>query len=92
MVLCVVSLLAFVAALIGIDKITIKIFGFGFAAISLIYLYGKYIEMKRKNQYLTSSVGFNDYNQDNQLVINSSDEEEKGLSKENRINSIIIPD
>lgn len=49
-------------------------------------------EMKRKNQYLTSSVGFNDYNQDNQLVINSSDEEEKGLSKENRINSIIIPD
>lgn len=39
MVLCVVSLLAFVAALIGIDKITIKIFGFGFAAISLIYLY-----------------------------------------------------
>lgn len=50
-------------------------------------------EMRKKNNYLTTSVGFNEeYNQENQYGINSSDEEEKGLSNEDKINSLIIPD
>ncbi len=39
MVLCLVFVLAFIAALIGIDRITIKIFGLGLGAILLIYFY-----------------------------------------------------